>query len=98
MKKGVKLWVLLFFIIFGGLASAAGDVAYIYRKQFRIDDNIINTFNQMGMDVDLIDERTLPRDFSNYKMIFVLDENYLRENLILVHYFPTVIANFYYMV
>ena len=97
MKKGLMLWVLLFVIMFGGVASAVGDVAYIYRKQFKIDENIINIFNQMGMDVDLIDERTLPRDFSDYKMIFVGDENYLRENLIPVHDFPTVIANYYHM-
>ena len=47
MKKGLMLLVLLFVIMFGGVASAVGDVAYIYRKQFKIDENIINIFNQM---------------------------------------------------
>ncbi len=78
------------------LASAAADVAYIYRKEFRIDHNILRTFNESNVTYDLIDESSLPVNFAQYKLIFVGDENFRYFNRILVNQFPSVIANYYH--
>ncbi|RLI96352.1 MAG: hypothetical protein DRP00_05425, partial [Candidatus Aenigmatarchaeota archaeon] len=72
------------------------DIAYIYKKNFKIDNNILDVFNNMGLTYDLIDEKTLPIDFSDYKLIFVGDERFKHENQIPIEEHPTIIANYYF--
>ena len=38
---------------------SAADVAYIYKKEFRIDQNIVDLFEDNGLSVDLIKETNL---------------------------------------
>ena len=97
-KKGATLLSVSVLLILVGaaLASASADIAYIYRKEFKIDQNILKIFNQSNLTYDLIDEKTLPKDFSQYKLLFVGDENFRYENRILVNQFPSIVANYYH--
>ncbi len=85
----------LFLLFFAGVASAVGDVAYIYRKQFRIDENIVKTFEDDGLVVDLINEKNLPSNFNGYDLVFVGDENFLNANRIPVNDKKAIIVNYY---
>jgi len=98
VKKGATLLLVLAVTVLFGvvLASATADVAYIYRKAYKIDDNILKVFNESNITYELIDERNLPVNFANYKLIFVGDENFRYENRILVNQFPSVVANYYH--
>jgi len=97
MEKGA-LWVFSVVLILTGafIASATSDVAYIYRREFKIDDNILEVFNESGLTVDLIDEQDLPVPFSEYRLIFVGDENFRRENQIPINSYPSIVANYYH--
>jgi len=49
MKKGATLSVLVLAVMIlmeATLVSSTADIAYIYRKEFRIDDNILRLFNE----------------------------------------------------
>ena len=103
IKKKVLLVGLFFIILIIGTAAVAlgassstADVAYIYRKESKIDDNVLDVFDDMGLSVDLIDEKYLPNDFSDYKFIFVGDERFKNENRIPVNNYPSIITNYYY--
>jgi hypothetical protein len=98
VKKGATLLLVLAATILmsATIASAVADVAYIYKKAFRIDNNILRTFNESNVTYDLIDERNLPVNFGQYKLIFVGDENFRYSNRILVNQFPSVVANYYH--
>ncbi len=79
------------------LVSASGDVAYIYRRESRVDDNIVDVFNDMGLSVDLIDEKDLESvDFDNYQIIFVGDERFRHQEDIPIGEHPSIIANYYF--
>ncbi|MBU0760240.1 MAG: hypothetical protein KJ600_03530 [Nanoarchaeota archaeon] len=96
-KREVALLLSIFLIVFGSVfASAVADVAYIYRKQFKIDNNIIQEFSNAGLTVDLINENQLPMSFSQYKLLYVGDENFQRENYIPVNSYPVIVANYYH--
>ena len=97
VKKEATLLAILALIVLTGsaLASASADVAYIYSKNFKIDNNVLKLFNESGVTYQLIDERTLPVNFANYKLIYVGDENFRHTNIILVNHFPSVIDNYY---
>jgi len=96
-KKGMLLFsAFLIFLMGATIASAVSDVAYIYRKTFKVDNNIIDAFTDAGLSVELINENTLPRDFSGYKVIFVGDEIFTKEDLIPVNDFPSIIVNYYH--
>jgi len=92
-----KKLTLILFAVFSIIALSscilAGDVAYIYRKQYKIDDNVINFFEDNGLTVDLIYESNIG-DLSSYKLVYVGDERFRRN--IPVHNYPTVIANYYH--
>ena len=96
-KKEVlfKLTLLLTLVILTSsvIASATSDVAYIYRKTFQIDQNVINIFTEMGLTTDLIQENKLP-DLSKYKFIFTGDERFLKN--IPVNNYPSVIESYYH--
>jgi hypothetical protein len=94
--KGEILALAIFVIVISStLASAAGDVAYIYRYKGKVDDNIVKLFNDSGLKVDLINEQNLPSNFNDYRFIFVGDETYRKYNRILVNDYPSIVASFY---
>jgi len=69
------------------------DIAYIYSSQNRIDHNIIKAFTELNLSVELINENSMPKDFSGYKMIFIGDEKISRP--VPIEQYPSVIASYY---
>ncbi|GEM_PF-2120412 len=69
------------------------DVAYVYSNQNRIDNNIINVFSGLNLSVELINENSMPKDFSGYKLIFIGDERISRP--IPVEQYPSIIASYH---
>ncbi|MEK6854649.1 MAG: hypothetical protein AABX73_00315 [Nanoarchaeota archaeon] len=96
-KKEVLPIILLFgLLLIAASVSAAGDVAYIFNKNFKIDKNIKKIFNDSNLTVDFIKETNLPKDFSQYKFIFVGDENFRSDGRLPVNNFPSVVVNYYH--
>lgn len=100
-KRGLLLICLLFIsIILISYVSATADVAYIYKNKLAIDNNIINTFNEMGLSVDKIPEKNLtgtkPVNLTKYRFIFVGDERFSYYNKIPIGDVPIVIMNGYF--
>jgi len=95
-----RVFVLLFTILFISVVAGSvlsSDVAYIYKNSRGVDNNVIDVFENMGLDVELIDEINLRSvDFSNYKFIFVGDERFRNEDEIPVGDYPSILANYYY--
>ncbi len=100
IAKRALLYILSIFVIFafvGVVVAANKDVAYIYEKEFRIDENFIEVFEDLNLSVDLIRENEVSRtDFDEYKFIFVGDEVFTHPELIPVGEVPTIIANYYH--
>src|SRR3989344_8935716 len=96
-KTGIIIFINIIFvlIIFNNVVSAA-DVAYVYKKNFRIDQNIVDVFESNGLTVDLIKEANMPRNFDNYRLIFVGDEKFTDAAKIPVNKYPSIIANYYH--
>lgn len=94
-EKKIFLSILLFLVFFIESAVAA-DVAYVYRNDRKIDENVLNAFEEMSLSVDLVDERNLPRDFSAYKFIFIGDERISSAKKLPVGEVPAVVMNRYY--
>ena len=92
-KEGALLFLGLFIVLMAGNVFAA-DVAYIYKKDFRIDDNIVKLFQDSGLTVDLIKEASMPRTFDNYRFIFVGDEKFTDASKIPVNRYPSIIVNY----
>lgn len=88
-------FVLLVLSINIASVSATSDVAYIYKRSYKIDNNFVSVFNELGLEVDKISETTLSTvNFSKYKLIFVGDEIYKYANKIPVMDYPSVISNY----
>ena len=96
--KGLGLFIFMIFLVnvFASSLLAAGDVAYIYKRESKIDQNVVGVFNNLGLTVDLIDETKLPVDFKGYKLIFVGDERFKNQKLIPVSDYPSIITNYYF--
>ena len=90
--------VVLFFLVMLITPVFAADVAYIYRKSFRIDNNIIEVFENLGLSVEKIQEEHLLSDFSKNKLIFLGDENFKNIKKIseIISQNPSVIVNSYH--
>ena len=78
-KRRIILLSVLLLILLSFFASAE-DVAYIYRKNFKIDNNILQVFNESGLSVKFINDNNIPSSLSQYRLIFVGDENFVNEN------------------
>lgn len=77
-KKKIFISILLFTLtlnIFALPVLASNDVAYIFKNKRIIDENIIEVFEGLGLDVELINEKNIPSDLSNYKFVYLGDEN-----------------------
>ena len=97
MKNKIVLFGILFCVLSISFISAASDVAYIYRKDYKIDENVIDVFNKMGLSVETIREEVLYKtNLNNYRILFVGDERFLKSTQIPVHLKPTIVANYYH--
>ena len=91
-KRGVLVFTFLIFALSITLASAS-DVAYIFRKENKIDDNVLSVFDELNLDVDFINEASLPANFNNYKLLYIGDESFRNQNKIPVNNYPSIVAN-----
>ncbi|MEK6871280.1 MAG: putative metal-binding motif-containing protein, partial [Nanoarchaeota archaeon] len=90
----------LLITLFVGLVSA-GDVAYIYKNKVSVDQNVVKAFEELGLTVDLIDEKSfsgknLPPDFLDYRVLFVGDERFKNSKNFPIYTVPTIISNYYF--
>jgi len=96
MKKEVIILISFLTILILSNFVLASDVAYIVKKNNQVDKGFINTFNEMGLNVKIIQSKNIPlNNFSKYKFIFIGDNRltnvkYIPTNL------PMVFANHYY--
>ncbi|MCK5149364.1 hypothetical protein KAJ87_00365 [Candidatus Pacearchaeota archaeon] len=97
MKRHVIIFLMLFSVIFLSNFILASDVAYITKNTNRVDSGFMNVFEEMGLEVDLIESKNVKNiDFSGYKFIFVGDERFRNAKNFPVKNYPSVIANGYY--
>lgn len=78
------------------LGESQGTVAYIYKNPTKIDNSVISKFESLNYTVQLIQEGSLPSNWSSYEMIFVGDENFQHVNSIPVGEVPSIVANYYH--
>ena len=91
------LLIAFFFSILMVSFVSASDVAYIYNKNFKIDNNIKALFSELNLTVDMIQEKdVLKTDFSTYKFIFVGDERFTSPKKLPIGKYPTVVTNYYH--
>jgi hypothetical protein len=89
-----KILSLIFVLLLINLISA-GDIAYIYSKDFRVDQNIVDQFESLGLSVDLIKSGEVSKtDFSQYRLLFVGDERFSNADQIPVNQYPSIIINY----
>lgn len=95
MQRGVLLILLSAVLILFGInfVAAATDVAYIYRHSGRVDNNILDVFDELGLSVDLIQEKNLPANLGDYGFIFLGDEKF--REMIPIDKNPSVIVNYH---
>jgi hypothetical protein len=96
MKKSVLFSTLpfLLLIIFSINFIVASDVAYVYNSKWHIDDNILDSFSDLGLDIDTIQCGEVDStDFSEYGLIFVGEEYLGCADEIPVEENPSVIMN-----
>ena len=91
-KRDVAITAILSIFLVVSLASAA-DVAYLYRKNSQVDNNVLDIFNELSLTVDLVQEDSLPNNFNSYKLIYVGKENYRNDENFPVNNYPSVISN-----
>ncbi|MEK6860841.1 MAG: hypothetical protein AABY07_02615 [Nanoarchaeota archaeon] len=93
-RGGIIILFVTLSLLIAPFAFAVGDVAYIYKKSFKIDNNIINSFNRLGLSVDTINENQVrSTDFSQYRFIFVGDEKFTNPSQIPVKNYPSIVIN-----
>ena len=96
-KRGDRsqICAVIFLLVMSLSFISASDVAYIYDKEFRIDQNVIDRINYLGLDVDLIEsDDVLSTDFSSYRFLYVGDERFSNAHQIPVNNFPSVVTNY----
>ena len=71
-------------------------VAYIFKNDMKIDHNVINALEELNLEVDLIQEDTLPINLTEYRLIYVGDERFTNIENIPINKKPTIISNYYY--
>src|SRR3989338_8349162 len=96
VKKRVLMTFVFALLIAAPFAAAVGDVAYIYKKDSKIDQNVLGVFSSMQLDVDMIRESEIPADMSAYDFIFIGDEKFSDINNLPLMENPSVIMNHYH--
>jgi len=97
-KRSLSL-VLMFIMavnVFALPVLASNNVAYIFKNKARIDDNVIEVFEGKGLNVDLINEKDLPSDFSAYRFVYLGDERFRNDMDIKIWNYPTIVSNYFY--
>ena len=81
--------------IAGTTNATTADIAYIYNKKFKIDNNVISAFNDLGLGVDKIKYADISKtDFSKYKAIYVGDEKFPDPKKIPINRYPAIVSNY----
>ncbi len=97
MKRGILVLSVFFSLIFASAFVSAGDVAYIYNKNFKINQGMINALREFGHNVDMISTNQLPSvNLAEYEMILVGDERFSNPSAIPVMTRNSVVANYYH--
>jgi hypothetical protein len=91
-SRGFVFLILLVGVLMINTALAE-DVAYVYRKDYKIDDNILDVFSSLNLTVKFINENAIPASFAGYKFVFVGDENFRK--VVPVNKYPSVVINTY---
>lgn len=90
------LFLAFSFLIMVELISS-GEVGYILKNDRLADQNIIDLFNEMGLEVHLIEDNNLKlTNLNNFDLIFVGDERLRNLENIEISKYPSVIMNMYY--
>ncbi len=99
--------ITLTFLISTISTVTAGDVAYIYKNPSAIDDNIVSVFKELGLTVDLINEKMVlehhkmhekmneSEHHHEHKLIFIGDEVFRHKDMLAfpIAMMPTIIIN-----
>lgn len=95
-KRNILLITLvsLMFIVLAIYYVSAADVAYIYKSKPKIDQNVLDIFNELNLTYDTINERNMPRNFSSYRFLYVGNERFSKN--IPVNDYPVVITNYFF--
>ena len=97
MKKRLGLMMFLVVLVLFCGSVLASDVGYILKKSRSVDSCFLNVFSEMGLTVDLIEDKDIPNtDFSEYDFIFVGDDRLKNVKDIPVDVIPSVITNGFY--
>jgi hypothetical protein len=96
MKRGVLIFCLVLFLIFVMTSSVmAAKVAYIYRNDRSIDENVVSVLHDLGHEVDFIQEKRLD-SIDSYDIIYVGDEKFRMKRDINVGSKPTIVTNYHH--
>lgn len=71
-------------------------VAYIYKNDFKIDQNVIKTLEELNLEIDLIQEESLSINLSIYRLIYLGDERFRNIDNIPINKKSTIISNYYH--
>jgi len=93
-RKLFLFWI-IFLILLISIVSAS-EIGYIYRQASEIDFNILGVFNEINLSYNLINEKDLPDNFSDYKIIFVGNERFRKASKIPVGNTPSIVMNYYH--
>jgi hypothetical protein len=79
------------------LVAASDEVAYIFRNERMVDENVVGVFEDMGLTVDLIDETEINNfNLESYRFLFIGDERYRHYDDIPVDKYPSIVSNYYF--
>ena len=95
-KLSLVMFFVLIFNVFALPILASNDVAYIFKNENIIDDNVVGVFEGLGFNVELINEKNIPNDLSDYKFVYLGDERYRNEDEIKIWKYPAIISNYFY--
>lgn len=94
MKKRTFIIAGVFVLLLINFVLAA-DVAYVLKKVNRVDQGFLDAFSDLGLDVDLIEDKEIKEtDFSDYDIVFISDTR-LR-NVAGIPDMPVIVANKFY--
>jgi hypothetical protein len=98
IKKSLSLMLIFVMAlnVFAYPVLASNDVAYIFKNQNAIDDNVVEVFENLGLNVDLIQENNIPSDLSNYRLVYLGDERYRNADQIEIWKYPSIVSNYFY--
>ena len=98
MKLLIKRGFFVFFIVLLLLELiSASDVAYILRNDRIANQEILESFSDLGLSVDLIEDQDVVKtNLNQYKLIFIGDERLRNGKNIDIYKYPSVIMNLYY--